>query len=298
MVRFFNQKEEVINIELTPYGRQQFASGTFAPAHYAFYDTSIIYDGEYANITETQNQVTNRITNETPRLLPQTRFSSNPGSVYSLLTSNTENEFFQNVSSSAPFARALGSSDPNSSNAPAWSVQLLDLSTVPLNQGVVYNMDNTIPQMSATLFIDYEQEEEGGFYNLVASDSIFLDVEEFNTVFKSNGNFDIEVFTSSSGGQMSSLGFINRQSDQSENLIRQTDPYLLSITINGNNEQINRNFPKLNEKYVEFYLDIATDQEISFVSDSTNSSLYKKNVDNTPQDPCDTLDSLPDGYDI
>lgn len=58
MVRFFDQKEEVINIELTPYGRQQFASGTLSPAYYAFYDKSIIYDGTYANIVETQNQET------------------------------------------------------------------------------------------------------------------------------------------------------------------------------------------------------------------------------------------------
>ena len=66
MVRFFNQKEEVIKIEITPFGKEQFSKGIFSPAFYAFYDGSVIYDGEYANITETQNQITNRITNETP----------------------------------------------------------------------------------------------------------------------------------------------------------------------------------------------------------------------------------------
>ena len=30
MVRFFNQKEEVINIELTPYGKEQFSKGVFS----------------------------------------------------------------------------------------------------------------------------------------------------------------------------------------------------------------------------------------------------------------------------
>ena len=57
MVKFFDQKEEVISIELTPYGKEKFASGSFSPKHYAFYDEAILYDGTYANIAESQNQI-------------------------------------------------------------------------------------------------------------------------------------------------------------------------------------------------------------------------------------------------
>jgi len=301
MVRFFNQKEEVISIELTPYGKEQFSKGVFSPAYYAFYDSSVIYDGEYANITETQNQVTNRIANETPKLQPNTKFTSSAGSVYSLLTANDQDALAQNVSSSAPFIRALGSGDPNSTFLPAWSVEVLDLSDVGLNEGVIYKMDNTIPQMSATLFIDYEETEiEGqdqGIYNLIASDTLFLDVQELNTIFKSNGNFDIEVYASGSKG-IQSLGFINRESQDSDNLSSQVDPYVLSNTINGSNQEIVQGFPILDQTYVEFYLDISTDSEISFIRTPSNSDLYKRNIDRTPQDPCDTLDTLPGGYDI
>jgi hypothetical protein len=301
MVRFFNQKEEVINIELTPYGKEQFSKGVFSPAYYAFYDSSVIYDGEYANITETQNQVTNRIANETPKLQPNTKFTSIVGSVYSLLTANDQDALAQNVSSSAPFIRTLGSSDPNSTFLPAWSVEVLDLSDVGLNEGVIYKMDNTIPQMSATLFIDYEETEiEGqdqGIYNLIASDTLFLDVQELNTIFKSNGNFDIEVYASGTSG-IQSLGFINRESQDSDNLSSQVDPYVLSNTINGSNQEIVQGFPILDQTYVEFYLDISTDSEISFIRTPSNSDLYKRNIDSTPQDPCDTLDTLPGGYDI
>jgi len=301
MVRFFNQKEEVINIELTPYGKEQFSKGIFSPAYYAFYDSSVIYDGEYANITETQNQVTNRIANETPKLQPNTKFTSSVGSVYSLLTANDQDALAQNVSSSAPFIRTLGSSDPNSTFLPAWSVEVLDLSDVGLNEGVIYKMDNTIPQMSATLFIDYEETEiegqEQGIYNLIASDTLFLDVQELNTIFKSNGNFDIEVYASGSKG-IQSLGFINRESQDSDNLSSQVDPYVLSNTINGSNQEIVQGFPILDQTYVEFYLDISTDSEISFIRTPSNSDLYKRNIDSTPQDPCDTLDTLPGGYDI
>jgi len=298
MVRFFNQKEEVINIELTPFGKEQFSKGMFSPAFYAFYDGSIIYDGEYANITETQNQITTRIATETPKLKPNTKFSAQPGSVYSLMTANNRDTLVQNISSSAPFMRTLGSSDPNSEYSPSWSVEVLDLSTVGLNSGVSYKMDNTIPQMSATLNIDYRETDEG-IFDLIGSDTILLDVQELNTLFKSNGNFSIEVYKEhSDDGQVQSLGFINRESQNFDNLSSQVDPYVLASTLNGDNEEIVQGFPVLDESYVEFYLDISTDSEISFVRTPPNSSLYKSSRDATPQDPCDTLDTLPAGYNI
>jgi len=301
MVRFFNQKEEVISVELTPYGKERFANGTFSPAHYAFYDTTILYDGQYANITETQNQIVNRISTETPRLRPSTRFRSTPGAVYSLTTSNSRNQFSQNNLSNGAFARALGNSDPNSIYAPAWDVKVLDLSTCGLNPGVAYNMGNSIPQVSASLYIDYESlgttsEDAPLGLTLMSSDSIFLDLVELNTVFKSNGNFDIEVYKSGSDGELLSLGFIN-DSRHEEILKSQTDPSVLASNIEGTNHQILRNFPKLDSNYVEFYLDISADSEIHFASINTNSTLYKRNVDNTPQDPCDVLDLASDGYD-
>ena len=299
MVRFFNQKEEVINIELTPYGKEQFSKGVFSPAYYAFYDSSVIYDGAYANIIETQNQITNRIANETPKLQPNTKFTSSAGAVYSLMTANDEDSFAQNVSSSAPFARTLGSSDPNSVYVPSWDIRTFAFSDVELNEGVRYKMDNTIPEMSATLFIDYTTRQAGDLevYNLLESDSIVLDVQEMNTILKSNGNFDIEVYASGTKG-IQSLGFINRESDNFYILDEQRDPFSLLSTINGSEEETLRNFPVLNESYVEFFLDISVDGEITFDGTSESSDLYRRDLDNDPQDPCDDLANLPGGYDI
>ena len=298
MVRFFNQKEEVINIELTPFGKEQFSKGIFSPSFYTFYDGSIIYDGDYASIIETQNQITNRITTETPKLKPNTKFSTEPGSVYSLMTANDRDTLAQNISSSAPFVRTLGSSDPNSEYSPSWNIQVLDLSDIGLNSGVLYKMDNTIPQMSATLNIDY-REMDDGIFDLIGSDTLLLDVQELNTIFKTNGNFDIEVYKEmEEDGQVESLGFINRESGDFDNLLSQVDPYVLANTINGSNEDITQGFPVLDESYVEFYLDISTDSEISFITTPANSNLYKRNKDATPQDPCDILDTLPAGYNI
>ena len=299
MVRFFNQKEEVLNIELTPYGRQRFASGSFAPAFYAFYDNSIMYDGNYGGVTETQNQITNRISNQTPRLQPNTRFTSTPGSIFSLASAQTSADFLQNNFWNAPFNRVLGSSDPNSIYAPSWEVSVLNFGDVGFHDGVEYNTDNTIPQMSATLIIDYESESipqsDNVLYSLVSSETIVLDMQELNTVFKNRGNFDIEVMVSGTDGRVVPLGFINDKAKNSIQLLSQLDPSALTRTINGSEKEITDGFPLLDSTYVEFYLDIAADNEISDLGIRENSSLYKSKIDQNPKELCA---GLPDNIDI
>lgn len=60
---FFNKKEEVIDIELTQYGKFKLSRGKFKPEYYAFFDDDILYDIKYAepNTTEDQNDIKTRI---------------------------------------------------------------------------------------------------------------------------------------------------------------------------------------------------------------------------------------------
>jgi len=300
MVRFFDQKEEVINIELTPYGRQQFASGTLSPAYYAFYDKSILYDGSYASITETQNQVTNRIANETPRLKPVTRFTSTPGSVFSLASARNRDDFSQDNVWNSSFYRMLGNSDPNSVYNPSWKINVLDISDVGFHPGANYNAESTIPQMSATLNINYESmdipDSDDKVLTLINSDKFIIDVQELNTIFKGNGNFDIEVYVSGTDGLHKSLGFINDKSDKASLLSNQLDPYTLADRIQGTEDQISNTFPILNDSFVEFFLDISVDDEIVGISLPTNSTLYSRKVDRNPIDPCELSDAS--GFDL
>ena len=64
---FFDKKEEVIDIQLTPYGKHLLSKGQFSPVYYEFYDDDIIYDIEWSGIEEAQGQIQNRI-NSTPKL--------------------------------------------------------------------------------------------------------------------------------------------------------------------------------------------------------------------------------------
>jgi len=293
MVRFFNQKEEVISIELTPYGRDQFASGKFSPKYYAFYDTSILYDGAYGGLSETQNDIVTRISSNTPRLRPITRFTGSSAQVISLFPGSNRDEYSQLQDWNVPFQRVLGTSSPWVQYIPAWNIRVSDAGTTGLNEGVTHTTSGSIPTLSASLGVHYEsfpvQGSQQKTYSLISSDKLILDVQEINTIFKNNGNFDIEVYTSGSDGLLSSLGFINPDSDSSLILGRQVDPYILAMSLAGTEEQTRRSFPSLDNRYVEFYLDIAADSEIAGISLPTDSTMYRYDVDRDPLDLCKIL---------
>ena len=77
-MEFFDRKEQVINIELTPHGKMLFSMGEFKPYYYEFFDDDILYDTVGSGFDEEQNSSIPRI-KETPRMLAQ-------GTVYGLET--------------------------------------------------------------------------------------------------------------------------------------------------------------------------------------------------------------------
>ena len=63
---YFNKKEEVLDIELTQYGKHLLSIGKFNPTYYRFFDDDVLYDARCADITEIQNEIDPRITDGTP----------------------------------------------------------------------------------------------------------------------------------------------------------------------------------------------------------------------------------------
>jgi len=72
---FFDTKEEVLDIQLTQYGKSLLSRGKFKPYCYAFFDDDILYDASYAGLSEVQNAIENRIKNTTPRSRTQHVFA-------------------------------------------------------------------------------------------------------------------------------------------------------------------------------------------------------------------------------
>jgi len=68
MAKFLNKKEQVIDFQLTPYGRRKLSTGKMKPTYYQFYDDGVIYDSEFAGFDEEQNSIHPRIKNNTSYL--------------------------------------------------------------------------------------------------------------------------------------------------------------------------------------------------------------------------------------
>tara|TARA_Y100000592_G_scaffold21635_1_gene33387 strand:+ start:1243 stop:2193 length:951 start_codon:yes stop_codon:yes gene_type:complete len=311
MTTFFNNKEEVINIELTPYGRHKFSLGEMHPLYYSFYDSGILYDGAYGDLTETQNNIVSRIKSGTPYIKPLSNFTSSIAEVKAIDISTSQ--FDKIVDSTANFYQPLGRNSPWSDFKPSWllytladSVQLthslgtsdgyeyvanglvpilsasemeINYTTLDLNQ----NVEN--PEDQTTIFI-FDTENEQRFY---------IDLLELNTVFKVNGNYDIEVFRTPRDGEdneLISLSFIDDQIDYGDELRDQSDdPYSFLNALNGDDVEQRQNFPQLTSEYVEYYLSIRVDDQIvDAPTIRPSDSLYVTNQQ-TPEILCSDVNN-------
>ena len=138
---FFNKKEDVIDIQLTPHGKHLLSLGKFKPSYYAFFDDDVLYDAQYAagttggNKKEEQNDIQDRI-EETPHLKTQHVYSSREKSVRKLTTlltnyndadDPTEDEKTQDtIAKHYANGMPLGTSSLGDNKIPAWDVTLLN----------------------------------------------------------------------------------------------------------------------------------------------------------------------------
>jgi hypothetical protein len=118
---FFNKKEDVINIELTPYGRSLIAKGELLPEYYAFFDDDILYDAMAAgeSTAEDQNLIQTRILTETPRLKTQRDLISPESLIFSY--ERTEDNHRPHTKLKLNYlTEPLGTSEQTSNYGPAW----------------------------------------------------------------------------------------------------------------------------------------------------------------------------------
>jgi len=80
---FFNKKEDVLQIELTPYGRELLMKGQLRPSQYAFFDDDILYDSQFGGVSENNTQTKVRILTDTPSLKPQKSLQGVESNYYS-----------------------------------------------------------------------------------------------------------------------------------------------------------------------------------------------------------------------
>ena len=174
---FFNKKEEVIDIELTPYGETLLSAGQFKPVYYAFFDDDILYDASGSTgVTETQNTIETRIQNDTPNLRPQYVFSgveSNLSPMIEFDRNRLLRQFlFVNfgiepddyayfppiIDREFSFVEPIGNMEIGSEHVPAWEIKVLDgelsaainYMTSSTDSGI-YNNVHRVPQLDFEL---------------------------------------------------------------------------------------------------------------------------------------------------
>jgi hypothetical protein len=216
---FFNKKTEVMNIELTPYGRYLLSIGKLKPKYYDFSDDDIIYDISTDGASkESPQEAHNRIVTNTPKLKSvvakkgvesdaQEDYSSTAGMNISIDNTRT---LSQEVSYNQNGISPMGKSSYESSILPSFQVTTLQGritgSVAHLSSSIV---QLPIPQIDIDLVVtattasavnvNFEQfeyasfvDDDGKFVYLQFTNPI-IHLKEFGSFYEKE-NFEIEVF--------------------------------------------------------------------------------------------------------
>jgi hypothetical protein len=287
MAKFLDKKQQVIDFKLTNYGHYLFSIGDFKPEYYAFFDDNIVYDGAYIGISESQNNIINRIKNETPYIETITLFEE-----VEKQASRTRNEFINVFDSDLTPDRKIVRKDNfkidaaigdayldglSQDVAPAWKVVALggkimstsetdtvnNISVPQINIEGYYKLEVVTDYVSATEYGRPMADEEKAIIDstpiftderfvALKLDQIMLYIEEKNTELLTE-NFDIEVFeivTGSAEGEPNTFQrkFFQTETPQIIDGIMMTEkPATDSIT-------------NLLSSSVEYYFEVLTDK--------------------------------------
>tara|TARA_R110001583_G_scaffold38386_3_gene124119 strand:+ start:731 stop:1768 length:1038 start_codon:yes stop_codon:yes gene_type:complete len=216
-MKFLDKKEQVLDIQLTPYGEYLLSQGKLKPEYYAFFDDNILYEPQYAGYTDLQKDIESRIQEDTPQLESQIVFSDRDLFARKGLTASDSLELKEEHIQTDSYhdrkryglQHQLGKSDILKTNAPAWSIDMLksEISTSSrVDEGELKHTSH-IPQLNATLtyVIDVVNDRRfisdstlaveypNGQYLDIRPEYLLAQVIERNAEFAKE-NFDIEVF--------------------------------------------------------------------------------------------------------
>lgn len=282
---FKNSKEEVLELQLTSYGKHLLSIGKLNPKFYSFFDDDILYDSQYSgDLTSTQNEEEPRILEQTPRLRNQVyMFGVETEVERQIEQARSGNKAVENYFStidndytlSIPLARSSLSSD----FAPAWDITFygaevetfnawkespnhrpISIAQVNMaNSMFVTRITSSAPNIRMYSEIDatITTYNNGNTIDLDSSEFI-IEVDEEHTIPLSK-NYDIEVYVIRErqdpiSGQVEQfeerLSFVKEPKDYEiiEDILYKREPEALNLEIDNT--------------YVEYFLDIKFDTEI------------------------------------
>jgi hypothetical protein len=270
---FFDSKEEVINIELTSYGKLLLSRGLMKPVYYSFEDADILYDISYADLNEFSSKSEVRIQEETPYLKPTYSLESPKASLdvdqedfVASISKYVNNSTLNKLDSS------IGESSNYSLLLPSWKIKNLSYSFEKIDY--VFNNSNiAIPQLTSNVtcsifFGSNENQEISNAVlnidplNIVYDDKftyiadipdLVLKLEEENTDAEYD-KFDVEFYkiTTNEDGEDTYTKL------KTLKVLEQIDDNDLLTFSSQTIQQQN-----VTDDYIEYYFDVLVDKEIS-----------------------------------
>ena len=295
MAEFFNKKEEILEVQLTEYGKYLLSLGKLDPVYYCFYDDEILYNSEYAGtLGEAQNEIDRRIRHETPNLkvIPtrtsaETRVARFIESVEGALgadnsdpANNTEALHQESFTERSNFSSyPIGTGDMSSDKTAAWSISALhntidstkeyiitnpSSSVAGLNDGVI----TRIPQLN--IDVDYQIFfQSGEFSSQAISDyfddpgtdpNLYLSLQEdflVLEILEGNTNFEKENFEIEVFFESAGTGSaVGETVLQQMSFVKESPTTMVSPRALGNTQT--------NIGDVEYYFNLYLDEEMPF----------------------------------
>lgn len=277
---FMNLKTDVINIEITQYGKYLISEGKFKPEYYGFFDDHILYDSLYTNVSESQNNIHDRITTGSVNNTAQYVFSgieTEIKKINKLVRSGEEELGGERIQphgdKNYSLISSIGNSSLSSQYFPSFNIKYLN---GEISSSISYLSEShsilRIPQLSSSIRYTTYVDQKNNFSSFeiikefnddsnikLEKDYILLEISEDYTSFKKE-NFDIEIYLFENYTD-------NRIATGSSQYKTQLIPLYFSnkrnIEIIGKNEkEFKEKISKTNTNEVEYFLDIEIDSEI------------------------------------
>jgi len=289
-MEFFNKKEEVLDLQLTQYGKYLLSIGKLNPAYYTLHDDNVIYDRQFSNSSsaELQNEARVRIQSDTPILKTQYNFVS-----LDLMQSKASD--FQDIKERTEVvSRPLATSNLGSDKIPSWNINtlggtLLTGSTTSVITSSASSIVQEIPQIGAevTYYITpvmmdsqltdeelrevedgisdgHDPSEEIDIFGAIAlpdgswfsldKGNLILQIVEDNAPMGSD-NFEVEVF------EVKVETVDNIATEKLIPMVFKKEPILIVNDILV--EAVEEDDVEIDSTFVEYYFDLELDGEIS-----------------------------------
>jgi len=263
---FFNKKEDVIKIELTPHGRKMLSQGKLKPSYYTFLDDDVLYDVSRGGGSENNSQTKDRILTETPYMKPQTNYKG---------IDSSKSDDDSKVEQVRYLLQRIGGNNPAEKRASGWNVTCLLNEIESSTNTLTSSIEQTQPIPQLEFELDYTMsagdsrnleisngglvfnrnfpvliKEDGSFVN-VEAEQILLNVFERNGFFHKD-SYEIEVYVYEQDEQKidRKLKFFEQEQQLKNNM----------LILDDETERVETE--EVTKDYVEYYLDISTDKEI------------------------------------